>query len=126
MSLPVNKKKIKILLLSFSCTLIIFFLNKNSNISSNSLPQLPFKLRNLFELETADKRCENTEKKFLEQYTDSELSDKDLNDFKKDDRYQDVLKDIIREKDLGKIKKYLPRIIMYVIFVVVDILLIFF
>ena len=127
MSLPVNKKKIKILLLSFSCTLIIFFLNKNSNISSNSLPQLPFKLRNLFELETADKRCENTEKKFYEQYTDPELYDQDLDDFKKeDDRYIEVLKDIIKEKDLGKIKKYLPRILMYVIFVIVDILLIIF
>ena len=123
MSLPVNKKKIKILLLSLSCTLVIFFLNKNS---SNSIPRLPFNLRNLFELETADKRCENTEKKFLEQYTDPELSDQDLNDIKKDDRYLDVLKDIIREKDLGKIKKYLPRIIMYIIFVCVDILLIVF
>ena len=126
MSLPINKNKIQILLLSFACTLIIFFLNKNSEIFSYSLPKLPFNLRNLFELETADKRCKNTEKKFLEQYTTVEISDPALNEYQKDDRYLEALKDIIREKKLGKIKKYLPRIIMYVIFIIVDILLIIF
>ena len=123
---PINSKKIQILLLSFACTLIIFFLNKNSNISSNSLPKLPISLRNLFELETADKRCEKAEKKFLEEYNTTKLSGQNIDDYPKDDRYLDVLKDIIREKNLHKISKYLPRIIMYAIFIIVDILLIIF
>ena len=127
MALPVNKKKTQLLLLSFSCTLIIFFINKNSNISSYSLPKMAFNLRNLIESEEKfDKRCENTNKEFLEQYNKSiDFYDKNLNDDNKDDKYLEVLKDIIREKNLGKIKKYLPRIIMYAIFVIVDILLIF-
>lgn len=126
MSLPLNRNKIQILLLSFSCTLIIFFLNKNSNISSYSLPKLPFNLRNLFEIEeNVDKRCENTEKKFLEEYNSTELSDLYSNKAE-ESRYLDVLKEIIRTKKLDKIKKYLPKIIMYVIFVGVDIILIFF
>ena len=40
------------------------------------------------------------------------------------DRYQDVLKNIFQEKKFGLIKKYLPRIFIFFIFSIVDILLI--
>ena len=114
MSFLVKNKKLQILSISFICTLIIFFL-KNSDFSSNSY------LRNLISNEEITKRCEKTEKDFLSKYNQTEYPETFNVTL---DRYQDVLKNIFQEKKFGLIKKYLPRIFIFFIFSIVDILLI--
>jgi hypothetical protein len=123
MSLLLKSKKTQILLYSLACTLLIFFLNKNSNLSLYSTHKPPFNLRFLLEEEDVDKRCKKTPKKFLEKYKDLQVEDKEF--LEKDsltDKYQQVLRDMIEAKKVNKLSKYLPRIIMYVIFLIVDII----
>ena len=123
MSLLLKSKKTQILLYSLACTLLIFFLNKNSNLSLYSTHKPPFNLRFLLEEEDVDKRCKKTPKNFLEKYKDSQVKDETF--LEKDsltDKYQQVLRDMIKAKKVNKLNKYLPRIIMYVIFLVVDII----
>ena len=123
MSFSIKNTKIQILIFSLVCTLIIFNLNKNSNISSYSfLNKLPFNLRNLITTEDVDARCKNTPKDFMKK--NYEHLNNETNKESDLDRYQKVLKEIIEEKKLGKIKKYLPRIIIYCIFAIVDIIFI--
>ena len=123
MSLLIKNKKTQILLYSLACTLLIFFLNKNSNLSLYSTHKPPFNLRFLLEEEDVDKRCKKTPKNFLEKYKDSQVKDETF--LVKDsltDKYQQVLRDMIKAQKFNKLNKYLPRIIMYVIFLVVDII----
>ena len=126
MSFLLKSKKAKILFYSLACTLLIFFLNKNSNLSLYSTHKPPFNLRFLLEEEDVDERCKNTPKNFLEKYKDSQVTDET---FLEEDsltdkyKYQKVLRDMIKAKKVDKLSKYLPRIIMYVIFLVVDIIL---
>ena len=124
MSLSLNNTKIHILIFSFLCTLIIFNLNKNSNLSPYSFHKLPFNLRNLITTEDVNNRCENTPKQFLAQYNNTDQLEKNESNNTKKDRYQDALEEMIGEKQFGNIKKYLPRILIYVIFLIVDILFI--
>ena len=124
MSLSLNNTKIHILIFSFLCTLIIFNLNKNSNLSPYSFHKLPFNLRNLITTEDVNNRCKNTPKKFLENYNKTDHQEKNESNNTKKDRYQDALEEIIGEEQFGNIKKYLPRILIYVIFLIVDILFI--
>lgn len=114
MSILIKNKKLQILSISFVCTLIIFFL-KNSDFYSNSY------LRNLISDEEITKRCEKTEKDFLNKYNQTEYPETFNITL---DRYQDVLKQIFQEKKFGLIKKYLPRIFIFFIFLIVDIFLI--
>ena len=123
MSFSIKSTKIQILIFSVVCTLIIFNLNKNANISSNSvLNKVHFNLRNLITTEDVDGRCKNTPKDFLKKNY-AQLKNEINKDFKID-KYQNVLIEMIEEKKLGKIKKYLPRIIIYCIVLIVDIIFI--
>ena len=121
--------KIQILLFSLACTIIIFNLNKKSNVSSFSLRKLSFSLRNLIDINQVDKRCKNTPKDFLKKYNDSISASKDENKPTKNitlDKYQKVLKEMIENKKLefNKIKQYLPRLLIYLIFLIVDLIII--
>ena len=124
MSFEVKNKKFQILLFSLVFTLVIFTINKSSNLPSNSFQKLSFNFRNLISEDDVDERCKKTRKEFLDNYkTDyhSNLSnDKNLTD------YQEALKDIIENRDnyTKDVKKYLPRILLFLIFLVVDIVLI--
>ena len=122
MSLTLKNKKTQILLYSLAFTLVIFLLNKNSNLSLNCPHRPHFNFRFLIETEDVDKRCKKTPKNFLVQYKVLEIKDSKLDDSSLD-KYQQVLKDMINDKKLNKIKKYLPRIIIYLIFIIVDIIL---
>lgn len=113
--------KFQILLLSLTGTLIIFTLNKNQN---NAFI-LPFNLRNLITNDEVIERCLKAEQKLLDKYNDTEYKIEN-NTFEKLDRYQEVLKIMIQEKQFGLITKYLPRIIIFAIFIIVDVLLIIF
>ena len=122
MSLTLKNKKTQILLYSLAFTLVIFLLNKNSNLSPISPHRSHLNFRFLIETEDVDKRCKKTPKNFLVQYKVLEIKDSKLDDSSLD-KYQQVLKDMINDKKLNKIKKYLPRIIIYLIFIIVDIIL---
>lgn len=120
MSLSIRNKKTQILLLSFAFTFIIFALNKKSN---KSLPNAPFNLRNLLSSDDVNNRCEKASKNFLNQYN---VSDIPPNEPEELSEHQKVLKDIIHNKEynFNSIKKYIPRILIFFIFLIVDILLI--
>ena len=120
MSLSIRNKKTQILLLSFAFTFIIFALNKKSN---KSLPNVPFNLRNLLSSDDVNNRCEKASKNFLNQYN---VSDIPPNEPEELSEHQKVLKDIIHNKEynFNSIKKYIPRILIFFIFLIVDILLI--
>jgi len=124
MSFLVNNKKIEILLFSLVFTLVIFTLNKNSNVSLTSFKNLPFNLRYLdisFESnEYVENRCNKTSKNFSEKYNISKFPDDNINWSK----YQNILKEAIQNKDYKKIKEYIPRILIYFIFIIIDILFI--
>jgi len=118
---PLNNQKLQILLFFLTCTIIIFYLNKNTNTFLN--PKLPFNLRNLISIEDMDKRCHKASKNFLDKYNDT--FSKELNlEGKPLNNYHEALIDIIGSKEYTKIKKYLTKIILYIIFVIIDIILI--
>ena len=120
MSLSIRNKKTQILLLSFAFTFIIFALNKKSN---KSLPNAPFNLRNLLSSEDVNNRCEKAPKNFLNQYNVSEIPPNEPEELSE---HQKVLKNIIHNKEynFNSIKKYIPRILIFFIFLLVDILFI--
>lgn len=121
MSSSIKSKKTQILLLSFAFTFIIFILNKNP---SKSLPKLTFNLRNLLSDEDVTKRCEKAPKDFLSKYNATTelppLEEKDLSDLSES---QLILKGIIEgEKvNFNTIKKYIPKILIFFIFLIVDV-----
>lgn len=115
-----KNKKFQILVFTFACTLLIYNINKKNNMKSDFFPKLPFNLRELLDTDKVEKRCENTKKDFLEKYN------KDIKPQDNDgelDKYPEVLKDMIKEKNLKKISKYLPRIIVYLIIAIFGVLL---
>ena len=123
MSSSFKNNKFQILILSLACTLIIFNIYKNPNISTYSFHKLSINLRNLISVDQIEKRCQNTPKNFLEKYKktnypESQSKEKEL------DRYQKVLKEMIEKKNIKKINKYLPRIIIFFVIAIVDIILI--
>ena len=124
MSFEINSKKFQIILFSLVFTLVIFTINKSSNLSSNSFQKLSFIFRDLLSEDDVDKRCDNTRKGFLDNYKidyHSNLKyDEELT------KYQKVLKDIIENRDdyAKDAKTYLPRILIFLIFILVDIFLI--
>ena len=118
MSSSIKNKKTQILLLSFAFTFIIFILNKNPG---KSLPNLPFNLRNLLSGEDVRKRCEKAPKDFLSKYNaTTELPTIEETDLSKS---QSILKGIIEGEKLNfnTIKKYIPRILIFFIFLIVDV-----
>ena len=121
MSLSTKNKRTQVLLFSLATTLIIFTLYKNSAIKSSL--NFPFSLRNLLKEDYEQKRCKKTHKKFIEKYNESEFSKVE---FKGLTKYQKILKDMIEEEKFDKIKKYIKRILLYIIFLIVDVLLIIF
>ena len=122
MSLSIKNKKAQILLFSLTTTVIILALNRNS--ISESFQKLPLSLRNLVLKEDyAEKRCEKAHKKLLEKYNEKEFSKVE---FKELTKYQKILKEMIEEKDFKKAKNYLKRVLIYIIFVIVEVLLIIF
>ena len=129
MSFLKKNTKIQILLFSLACTIVIFNLNKKSNLSSFSLRKLSFSLRNLGNIEQFYKRCYSTPKDFLKKYNESISTSKDENKTTekiKIDKYQEVLKEMIENKKLefNKIKKYLPKLFIYLIFLIVNLIII--
>ena len=122
MSFEIKNKKFQIILFSLIFTLVIFTKNKNSNLSINSLEEQTFNFRSLLSNDKVDTRCKKTQNDFLEKYKADYYSSLKFESLSK---YQKVLKDMIENKNYSKnIKKYLPRIVMYFIFLIVDILLI--
>ena len=121
MSSSIKSKKTQILLLSFAFTFIIFILNKNP---SKSLPNLPFDLRNLLSGEDVTKRCEKAPKDFLSKYNATtglpSMEEKELSDLSES---QLIIKGIIEgEKvNFNTIKKYIPKILIFFIFLIVDV-----
>jgi len=117
-----SNKKLHILLFSLVCTFIIFALNKNP---SKPLKSLSFNFRNLMTNDDMEKRCSKTCKELKEKYQNGYSAN--IN-YKELDQYQILIKDVIGGEELnffGIIKSYLPRILIYGIFLIVDVLLIF-
>ena len=121
MSISMSNKKLHILLFSLVCTFIIFALNKNP---SKPLKSLSFNFRNLMTNDDMEKRCSKTCKELKEKYQNGYSTN--IN-YKGLDQYQILIKNVIggEELNFGIIKSYLPRILIYGIFLIVDVLLIF-
>jgi len=124
MSFEVKNKKFQILLFSLVFSLVIFTINKGPILSSNSFQQLSFNFRGLISKNDVDERCKKTPKEFLDNYkTDYHSTLRYAQNLTK---YQRALKDIIEDKDdyTKDAKTYLPRILIFFIFLIVDIVLI--
>ena len=80
--------------------------------------------RNLITVDEMNERCQKTKKEFKDKYADDPKNYVIEN--VKLDKYQYVLKEIIDEEDYGKIRKYLPRILVYLIIGIIDIIFIIF
>lgn len=119
MQVSLNNKIVKIFLFYFLCPIIFPSLTS----AANSTPfKSPFYLRNISENYTYSYRCENSPKKLLEKYKNEKIEAEERNS--QLDKYQEALKEIIETKKIGKISKYLPKIIIFFIFLIVDVLLI--
>ena len=120
MNLSLKEKKSFIIIFSLTCFLIIFALYQSFfRTSSNGF-------RYLIEETEINKRCENTLKEFKDKIYGSPeaIEDKQHANL---DKYQKVLKEMFNpEKDYGNIKKYLPKILTYLIIAIVDIIFIIF
>ena len=113
-----KEKRIYVLLFSMTCFLIIFALYKNLGSSPSN------GLRNLIEYSDSHKRCENLENKLEKDYSNEE---KEFEWNKESlEGYQNTLIEIIKEKEYGKISKYLPRVLTYLIVAIVGIIFIIF
>ena len=113
-----KEKRIYVLLFSMTCFLIIFALYKNLGSSPSN------GLRNLIEYSDSHKRCENLENKLEKDYSNEE---KEFEWNKETlEGYQNTLIEIIKEKEYGKISKYLPRVLTYLIVAIVGIIFIIF
>ena len=117
MNLSLKEKKSFIIIFSLTCFLIIFALYQSFfKTSSNGL-------RYLIEETKINKRCEKTLDDFKDEINGSPGTIK-VKEPVILNNYQKALKEIIQEKDYGKIKKYLPRILTYLIIAIVDIIFI--
>ena len=116
-----KEKRIYALLLSMAFFLIIFALYKNSGSSHSN------ELRNLIESDKAIKRCDKCDKERKESENEYNKNTIEFQFEKKDlDKYSEVLKEIIEEKDSKKITKYLPRVLTYLIVAIVGVIFIVF
>ena len=113
-----KEKRIYFFIFSLTCFLVVFTLYQNFKPTSQN------KLRNLITVDEMNERCQKTKKEFKEKYADDPKNYVIEN--VKLDKYQEVLKEIIDEEDYGKIRKYLPRILVYLIIGIIDIIFILF
>ena len=111
--------KFNILLFSLTCVLVIFTLHKSFTITS------PNSVRKLIEENEYNCRCKETLKKFTNNYA-AKPPNNTLNQNIELGNYQGVLKELIQNKDYEKIRKYLPRIYVYLIVAILDIYLSYF
>ena len=119
MKLSLKGRKFDILLFSLTCVLIIFTLTKSFSIASSN------SFRKLIEEDKVDCRCDHTLKGFSDKYNEKLPNNTEIKK-EKLEKYQKALKDIIKDKDYGKIRKYLPRIYVYLIVAILDIIFIIF
>jgi len=117
MNLSLKEKKSFILIFSLTCFLIIFALYQSFFKASSN------RLRFLIEETETNKRCEKTLDDFKDEINGSP---EDIEDKKSVglDKYQKVLKEMIQDNNYVKIRKYLPRILTYLIIAIVDIIFI--
>lgn len=127
MKLSKKEKKIYTLVLSFSCFLVLFALYQSMYTNSSR------NLRKLIESSVVVERCDKASEDLNSKYKNLINNMEDLGNFNdkiissdKLDKYQDVLKEIIEDGEYGKIKKYLPRILVYLIIAIIDIIFIIF
>ena len=113
-----KEKRIYVLLFSMTCFLIIFALYKNLGSSPSN------GLRNLIEYSDFQNRCKDLKNKLEKDYSEKE----EEFEWNKEslEGYQTTLKEIIHDKEYGKISKYLPRILTYLIVAIVGIIFIIF
>ena len=113
-----KEKRIYFFIFSLTCFLVVFTLYQNFKPTSQN------KLRNLITVDEMNERCQKTKREFKEKYADDPKNYVIEN--VKLDKYQYVLKEVIDEEDYGKIRKYLPRILVYLIIGIIDIIFIIF
>ena len=117
MNQSLKEKKSFIIIFSLTCFLIIFALYQSFfKTSSNGL-------RYLIEEAKINKRCEKTSDDFKDEINSSPETIK-VKEPVKLNNYQKALKEMIQVKDYAKIRKYLPRILTYLIIAIVDIIFI--
>ena len=99
-------------------TIIFFALYKNLGSSPSN------GLRNLIEYNDFEDRCKDLKNKLEKDYSEEE----EEFEWNKEnlEGYQNTLKEIIQDKEYGKISKYLPRILTYLIVAIVGIIFIIF
>ena len=122
MKISLKSKKYEFLLFSLTCVLIIFILHKSFSITTSN------NIRKLITVEEYDCRCKNTLKKFNDKYS-NELSKENEENNKNVESlsdYQKALKELIQEQKFVNIRKYLPKIIAYLIVAIIDIIFIIF
>jgi len=111
-----KEKRIYFFIFTLTCFLVVFTLYQSFNPASQN------RLRNLISYDEMEERCQKTKKEFREKY-DDDPKNYEINTGKDEpDQYQKVLKEIIEEEDYGKIRKYLPRILVYIIIAAIDII----
>ena len=120
MKISLKGKQSYILLFSLTCALIIFTLHKSFNIASSNSSN---SIRNLIEQKEYECRCEDTLKKFKDKYRESPNETENVTSLEK---YENTLKEVINDQKFGNIRKYLPRIIIYLIVAIIDIIFIIF
>ena len=114
-----KEKRIYFFIFTLTCFLVVFTLYQNFNpVSQNSL-------RNLITVDEMEERCQKTKREFREKYDDPKNYEIEIPNGKLD-KYQNVLKEMIEEEDYGKIRKYLPRILVYIIIAAIDIIFLIF
>ena len=114
-----KEKRIYFFIFSLTCFLVVFTLYQSFN------PASPNSLRNLITVDEMEERCQKTKREFREKYNDTKNYEIEIKNGKLD-KYQDVLKEMIEEEDYGKIRKYLPRILVYIIIAAIDIIFLIF
>ena len=111
-----NQKKFQIILFSFFITTVLFlFKVKKNNFRKEKLK------RNLFTERNIKKICSNTNKSFFELYGNKYY----IYYIKIKTKYVNYMIDFIKDNDSKYIKKYLPRIGIYLFFLALDISFIF-
>ena len=110
-----NKKILQIILLSFIISIILFVKGKNNNFRIEKLK------RNLITERNIKKICSYTKQSFYELYGDIYY----IYYTKKKTKYVNYIIDFIKDNDSKYIKKYLPRIGIYLFFLALNIVFIF-
>jgi len=116
MKFSLKEKRIYIFIFSLTCFLVLFTLYQSFSPASQR------GLRKLIDQKKVNNRCSKAYKEFKEKYTESP-SNYEIENVTLDD-YQKSLKEIIEDNEYKKIKKYLPRILVYVIIAFLDIIFI--